>query len=129
MDDILDLQRKAQHAGEERLEACNSMLWHDEEGYDADGDHPEWDEIAGPYCGCNTCIVREILDAAWPYLREIALMAEKADAPDSNSGPERGAGSTPAKGTYSDYHRAKELEQSLRKIYHTVVDEYVCLFT
>ncbi len=25
-------------------------------------------------CGCETCIVRDILDAAWPSLRELALL-------------------------------------------------------
>lgn len=94
-----ELEQAAQRAAEMRLAAASDMLFHDEEGEPDGLDHPEWDEVSAPFCGCDTCIVREIIDAAWPYLRQLALMAEQADAPDSNSGPSGGAGSTPAEGT------------------------------
>ena len=25
-----------------------------------------------PFCGCDTCVVREVIDAAWPYLYRLA---------------------------------------------------------
>lgn len=31
-------------------------------------DGPEPEDLAGPYCGCITCDVREILHAAYPHL-------------------------------------------------------------
>lgn len=58
----------AQRAAEERLEAAWAAL-DDEEGECEDP------ELAGPFCGCTTCLVREVLDAAYPHLRE----AWKAD--------------------------------------------------
>ncbi len=38
--------------------ACAEAL--DEE----EDDSPAW----GPYCGCDTCVVREVLYAAWPIV-------------------------------------------------------------
>lgn len=85
-----ELEQAAQKAAEARLGAATEALF-DERDTPID--------LAGPYCGCDTCVVREVIDAAWPYLRQLALMAEQADAPDSNSGPVRGTGSTPVEGT------------------------------
>lgn len=42
-----------------------------------------------------------------------AAVAEQADAPDSNSGPEMGAGSSPAGGTLSDYKEVKRLQRAI----------------
>lgn len=70
MEDGLDLQ--AQRAAEEHLTAC--WQWLDSE----DDDGPELD-MAGPFCGCETCLVRETLHAAWPFLKRLAL--EEAVAP------------------------------------------------
>ena len=86
-----DLEKKAQEAAEKRLEHCMDELY-DESLVDSC-------ECSAPFCGCSTCLVREIIDAAWPYLKELAAVAEQVDAPDSNSGPEMGAGSNPAGGT------------------------------
>jgi len=62
-----------QRACEQRLEDCMVAYWHkEEEG--CDGTCP--DEPANPACapfdGCDTCVVREILDAAWPFLSDAA---------------------------------------------------------
>ena len=46
-----------------------------------------------------------------------AAVAEQADAPDSNSGPAMGAGSSPAGGTHSDYERMRRLEGLIKFIY------------
>ena len=91
-----ELEQAAQHVAEARLAAAYESLWQEEAGvYDT----PELDQLSGPFCGCDACVVCEVIDAAWPYLKKLALMAEQADAPDSNSGPARDAGSTPAEGT------------------------------
>ena len=112
------LEREAQREAEKRLAAANNMLWHDEDSGDIEPvDRPEWDDISAPYCGCDTCIVREVIDAAWPYLKRLAAVAEQADAPDSNSGPAMGAGSNPAGGTPSDYERMRKLEGLIKFIY------------
>lgn len=50
----------AQKAAEEHLAACWASL-HDE-------DVPE-PETFSPFCGCQTCEVREVLHAAEPHLR------------------------------------------------------------
>lgn len=108
-----DLEKAAQKAAEERLNAAYERLWSEEDGDVPHEDSPEWDEV-GPFCGCETCIVREVLDAAWPYLKELAVVAEQADAPDSNSGPAMGAGSSPAGGT-SDYEEVQRLRAAIKE--------------
>ena len=40
------------------------------------------DQLAGPVCeGCQTCTIREILDAAWPILLEGARSGDFDPAP------------------------------------------------
>ena len=62
MDDIERLSRNAQRSAEARLFDCMDGLYDDESG----------DSAVGAFCGCYTCIVREVLDAAWPWLYEAA---------------------------------------------------------
>lgn len=57
-----DLELRAQEAAELRI----SDLW----AYEND-ELDEEPDSAGPFCGCLTCEVREILDAAYPYLAEL----------------------------------------------------------
>jgi hypothetical protein len=69
-----ELEVQAQRAAEFRLAAANEFLWLEEEGEFA-GIHDEArvaPDLAGPYCGCDTCLVREVLDAAWPVLYRLA---------------------------------------------------------
>lgn len=71
---MVDLDTQAQRAAEERLATANEWLWLDEDGEHA-GLHDEArpaPELSGPYCGCDTCLVREVLHAAWPYLYRLA---------------------------------------------------------
>lgn len=56
----------AQQAAEAHLEAC----WAYEHG-----ETDEAPDFAGPFCGCETCQVREVLHAAWPILKQ-GVMAE-----------------------------------------------------
>lgn len=66
MDDLIALEKRAQRAAEHRFDmAMDSVYSEDDDVYDNL-------ELAGPFCGCTTCIVREILDAAWPHLYEMA---------------------------------------------------------
>lgn len=58
---------EAQAAAEAHLEACFTALFEESE----DGT-PQWPETAAPFCGCETCTVREVLHAAWPILLEAA---------------------------------------------------------
>lgn len=64
-DAILHLQEEAQRAAESRIHDAHASLEDDD-----DSDY----ELAGAYCGCLTCDVREVLDAAWPYLYRLAHM-------------------------------------------------------
>lgn len=54
----------AQRAAEARLELADN---------DLDNEPGTQDDLAGPYCGCYTCVIREVLDAAWPHLAEAAV--------------------------------------------------------
>ena len=51
----------------------------EQEGVDPDPDR--YAALAGPYCGCDTCIVREVLDAAWPHLLAAAQLAINDERP------------------------------------------------
>lgn len=62
-----DLGEQAQQAAEKHLDACWAALDAHEEG-----DEAEWPDLAAPFCGCQTCEVREVLHVAWPYLRRAA---------------------------------------------------------
>jgi hypothetical protein len=59
---------EAHAAAEEHLYACHEALRAEED--DVEGvDSP----ASAPFCGCETCEVREILFAAWPFLKLAAL--------------------------------------------------------
>jgi hypothetical protein len=59
---------EAHKAAEEHLAAC----WQWMEGEESEEGHEEpmvEPDQAGPFCGCQTCEIREILHAAEPHLR------------------------------------------------------------
>lgn len=56
----------AQRAAELHLAACMEALW----AYEEEGDEDVESPASAPFCGCDTCIVREILWAAWPIFEE-----------------------------------------------------------
>lgn len=58
----------AHRAAAAHLEGCEAALWAEED----DGEGIESPAFA-PYCGCYDCQVREVLLAAWPHLRQLAL--------------------------------------------------------
>lgn len=54
---------EAQRAAEAHLAACNEAMF----AYE-DGDESVESPAIAPYCGCDTCIVREVLFAAWSVM-------------------------------------------------------------
>lgn len=65
---VEDLLDKAQRAAEKHLADCNEWLWWSEGEREG---QPEPDcPACGPFCGCDTCIVREVLFASWQTLEE-----------------------------------------------------------
>lgn len=64
-----DIGIRAQHAAERHLAACIEAMHEWEEN-----DFGEITEIespaSAPFCGCDTCIVREVLWAAWSIMEE-----------------------------------------------------------
>lgn len=61
-ENVFRLEQNAQRAAEARLWDCFEGLYDDEAG----------DSAVGAFCGCYTCIVREVLDSAWPWLYQAA---------------------------------------------------------
>ena len=76
-----DPYQAAQDAAELHLSACNAALWSDEFDGIPDGHDdviPDSPAVA-PFCGCDTCLVREVLHAALPFMAAI-VAAEAEDA-------------------------------------------------
>lgn len=49
---------------------CNEWLTFYDEG-EPEGQRPAGeDPSTAPYCGCETCVIREVLSAAWPVIEE-----------------------------------------------------------
>lgn len=63
---IDELNRFIQQASEHRLAHCVDELHANLDEFD------EPCECFAPFCGCDTCVVREVIDAAWPYLYRLA---------------------------------------------------------
>ena len=74
-----DFGYEAQQAAEKHLDACQDALYAEES---EEGDAAElWPaELLAPFCGCTTCVVREVLVAAWPIL-ELGFRAESSGRP------------------------------------------------
>jgi hypothetical protein len=61
------LEAAAQRAAEVHLEACLEAMWeYEENGVEVES------PASAPFCGCNTCVVREVLWAGWQYLEKLA---------------------------------------------------------
>lgn len=65
-----DYGYEAQQAAEAHLDLCNEWEeWEENGGEEGSLEAPKGENPAvGPYCGCITCTIREILHAAWPIL-------------------------------------------------------------
>lgn len=62
-----DFGALAQKAAEEHLNGCWEAYWAEEMLEDPNAELPESPAFA-PFDGCETCVVREILSAAWPFV-------------------------------------------------------------
>ena len=72
LDDLSDgIQKKA----EQHLVSCYEVLHAEEDDY-----LPEDENFSpfGPFCGCETCVVREIVTSVWDQLVE-AVNSEKTE--------------------------------------------------
>lgn len=75
-----DFGLEAQKAAEEHVMACQAALdfedygdYYTDAAADEEFEAPEFPEnMAAPYCGCETCVIRETLHAGWPILLEAA---------------------------------------------------------
>lgn len=63
-----------QQAAEARLRVLGDCLELQEDGVPAE-DIPWPDDLQAPYCGCDTCMVREVLVAAWAILQGLPVVA------------------------------------------------------
>jgi hypothetical protein len=63
---VIDWGALAQQAAEAHLVACEDAM----DGEQDSPDPADWPEspACGPYDGCHTCMVREVLFASWPVL-------------------------------------------------------------
>lgn len=68
-----DYGLEAHEAAEAHLDACHEAEYYAEEFGEENVESPAF----GPFCGCTTCVVREVLEVAWPILME-AVRAEVA---------------------------------------------------
>lgn len=66
----------AHNAAVERLDQLETALLDEDD--DVEDPTPYPDDMVEPFCGCQTCYIREVLAAAWPHLR-LAARAEFAD--------------------------------------------------
>jgi hypothetical protein len=55
-----------QRAAEAHLSACWEAHYAEEEAEDGAEEVPS--PAFGPFCGCETCIVREVIAGAWPVI-------------------------------------------------------------
>lgn len=63
-----DLAYRMQQAAERHLDECWEAYYAAEEEPDPDKWPPS--PAIGPFCGCQTCLVREVLHAGWRVFEE-----------------------------------------------------------
>lgn len=68
-----DVGERAHRVAIEHLRACEEALGEECVSDDLDPLPPS--PASAPFCGCDDCVVREILDAAWPVFEADALAA------------------------------------------------------
>jgi len=63
-----DYGHEAHQAAKARWQQLDEALY-----VENSGEEPEWPEdMTFPYDGCEDCVIREILHAAWPFLEPAA---------------------------------------------------------
>lgn len=68
---------RAQKAAEAHLAACQEAMFAADEIENPE-EWPASPSIA-PFCGCDTCVIREVLHAAWPHVMAAAREELHAD--------------------------------------------------
>lgn len=69
MDEKRDIGLEAHSAAEKHLDECFAwQSYNDGLGENGNGPAPEEDPASEPFCGCQTCMIRETLYAAWPVI-------------------------------------------------------------
>jgi hypothetical protein len=83
--EVIELTRKpkdwgyeAQQAAEAHLAVCAEWMDYYEEGENAEPPEGE-DPSCAPYDGCDTCLVREVLHAAWPIIEKAVRSGDLDD--------------------------------------------------
>jgi hypothetical protein len=71
-----DAGELAQRVAETHLAACQESLWAEDSG---EQDVPE-SPASAPFCGCDTCLVREILYASWSVIEASTRRDDAAGA-------------------------------------------------
>lgn len=67
-----DYGKEAQAAAEAHLDAVYEYAF---DNSDPDAEDPAY----APFCGCQTCVVREVLASAWPVIEEWAKSMDEED--------------------------------------------------
>ena len=79
-----DVGQRAHEAVTEHLSGCWEAMYREEQSDDP-ADWPESPACA-PFCGCEDCVLRETLHAAWPVFEADALVRMLAPAPAPQDG-------------------------------------------
>lgn len=58
----MSFESQVQQAAEDHLNACDEAM----------SEGRSYEKALGPYCGCTTCIVREVLGVTWEMMLEEA---------------------------------------------------------
>lgn len=68
---------RAHQAAEERLEAAFLVLAaeEDDEPIEPAVVEAAAGQLSAPFCGCTTCLIREVLDAAYPHIARLVTAA------------------------------------------------------
>ena len=77
---VRDWGYHAQVVAQEHLDLVEAWQeFYENDGYDDEGKTPEPDQpdpAIGPYDGCGTCMIREILYASWPVIEAATLSGD-----------------------------------------------------
>ena len=77
---------EAHAAAEAHLDLVQQWMDYYDDGETPGGRPAQDDPAAGPFCGCETCIIREVLYAAWPIIEEATLAGERFHGEDPEQG-------------------------------------------
>lgn len=76
-----EMLRQVHHKAKDHLYRCAEVLWDEESGEDTEIESPAF----APFCGCDDCIVREVLMTAWTELIAGAVSYIEENAKDQEA--------------------------------------------